>query len=82
MVSCGPMAFALSAALSRRLVKNASAMCEGEDEPKQYDRDILHGLSCRWWLGAMTTKEFNELGSVMMVLRDLWEIEERDFFTR
>jgi hypothetical protein len=29
----------------------------------------------------MTTKEFSELGSVMMVLRDLWEIEERDFFT-
>ena len=53
-----------------------------EDEPKQYDRDILHGLACRWWLGAMTTREFNELGSVMMVLRDLWEIEERDFFTR
>ena len=27
-------------------------------------------------------RESSELGSAMVVLRGLWEIEERDFFTR
>jgi hypothetical protein len=53
-----------------------------EAELKQYDGNILHDLACRWWLGATTAREPSELGSAMIVLRDLQEIEERGFFIR